>query len=158
MALKEIFVQFREFQGRVTEGFKRAAYSVMVMFCEVRRLRSLSKEISHRIDNQLPPLPLSEFHFELMGEWGTASGIVLDAYNGKILELSKALPTRWAEKEHLEARLKYFSCLIGLQGELLLLKFNRRYVQDNDKDFNFEKLLKDPRSAMVPDWDFILPQ
>lgn len=152
----QIFFQLRNFPTleRVTNEFKQAMYSVMVIFCEVRRLRSLSLEISHRIDNQLPPMNLSEFHLEIMRQWGTASGIVLEANKQKTLQLGHKLPEWWFKKVHLE-RLKLFSCLIGAKGELLLLKFNRDYVRENDKDFNFEKLLADPRSAMVPDWEFI---
>ncbi|TVU37806.1 hypothetical protein EJB05_11142, partial [Eragrostis curvula] len=156
-AFEDIMFQFANFEDdqRITHEFKSAAYSIMVIFCETRRLLSLMLEISTRIDLQSPNAALSASQFEMIQHWSSASGIILTANNEKTLDLGKDLPKWWPKKLN---HLKFISCLIGARGELLILKFNRRYVRENDEEFNFEKLLQDPRSARVPNPDFVIPQ
>ncbi|PVH65303.1 hypothetical protein PAHAL_2G457400 [Panicum hallii] len=52
------------------QDVQRAAWNVMIIFYEIRRLRSWLVEVNHSIQHNLPPHPLITAHNSLIRNWG----------------------------------------------------------------------------------------
>jgi len=107
--------------GPLTLDVKRAAWNVMVIFCETRRLRSLLTEVNQRLRNDSPPYKLEFEYWELIHDWSDFSKVVLEERLNGTLALPN-LTRQWCIEHHQKATM---NSLVGIWGELLKIKFHR---------------------------------
>ncbi|CAN6199851.1 unnamed protein product [Urochloa humidicola] len=126
LVLENILYQLAGFEmdngaaGPVTPGVKQAAWNVMVIFCEIRRLRSVLIEVLHRMQYNMQAHALSPMLWDLIRSWSHFSKIVLKELADGTLALPN-LTRRWCIEFH---RLTTMGCLVGVYGELLKIKLS----------------------------------
>lgn len=154
LCLSTMFFNLASFHmhEQVTEDFQIAVFSVISLFCEARRFRSVQNLMASRIGNRIKAQTLAASHWTRVQDrrsFGTAMVTVTKA--GEI-RLDAQLD-QWIRDAH--PNLSTVGHLLGDEGELLLIRLRQVDLGWTDEEFNEAREAKGAGTAADP--SFVIP-
>ncbi|TVU23126.1 hypothetical protein EJB05_30269, partial [Eragrostis curvula] len=154
--MMNMFYALASFETKRLENdqFQWAVNCVIATFIEPRRLRCMDTEMSRRIEHSTDDEELPSFLWKMIHAWGSLSALVLIDRVRRCLSLTNALP-HWCQED---LNLSFTRYLLGPEGELLLLKLNKAWLDRTDEQL--EKLENDllAGNVPIPNPMFVIPQ
>lgn len=154
--MQQIFEQLALFDNKLQETpeFKAATYSLMVLYCETRRSRSMMEMVTKRMEGSDDPSKLDPKQDKTKNMWKSFSRVTIELKRDGELDPKKEL-LAWCWTGELD--FKFQKQLIGVNGELLIAKQDAKVLRDHVTKKRFDEEAMKAKRARPNSTMFTVP-